>query len=343
MKLSNAASIRPRIKIGILGAGQVVKEFHLPVLCSMPGIEISWLCDKVVAQAESLSRSYAPRCQVFSRVEDCPDVDVVLMSIPVGLRREPLVHVMERGWSILCEKPFAVSITEHNAILEHAHRKKIEIGVGLIRRYYRGNVLARRLIQSNALGEIKEVWASEGGRLAKTGRMNWYQSDLKAAGGGVLLETGSHLVDQVLSVLDVLSFDIQNCHQQMYKGLDLETRVTGTFETVSQPMIKFTMLLSNVRDVYTGIDIRFSSAILKISVTPDCPLLCTLVGKPLSRLEGMGGVRSVHQAFCMEWRDFLEQCLRPDTHKSIICADTARLSTAFIDRCYRMPPVEQGS
>src|SRR5713101_7220765 len=148
-------SAKRMIKVGILGAGNVVKELHLPVLCNMPDVEISWLCDdKVESQARNLSKALAPSSLVFTRIEDCPDMDIVLVAIPVGFRRDPLRHIFARGWHVLCEKPFAVSLAEHDAILQQAAESRVHIGVGLMRRYYSGNLLARQLIQSGVFGEI---------------------------------------------------------------------------------------------------------------------------------------------------------------------------------------------
>src|SRR5438876_117347 len=101
-KIRNAVngSSTTRIRIGIFGAGSVVKELHLPVLSNMPEVEVSWLCDKVESHARNLSKALAPSSQVFTRIEDCPDVDIVLVAIPVGFRREPLRQIFARGWHV---------------------------------------------------------------------------------------------------------------------------------------------------------------------------------------------------------------------------------------------------
>jgi predicted dehydrogenase len=330
------SSHEEKIRVGILGAGNVVKELHLPVLCNMPDVEISWLCDKIEGQAQNLSKALTPSSQVFTRIEDCPDVDIVLVAIPVGFRRDPLRHIFARGWHALCEKPFAISLPEHDAILKQAAESSVHIGVGLVRRYYSGNLLARQLIESAVFGEIIEVWASQGFRQTRTGRPEWYQGDLAAAGGGILMETGSHLVDQVFAVLGVTDFTLQDCEQRMVDGLDLETRAVGTLATSMQTEIGFTLALSNVRDLYNGIAIRFSSGVLKLGVLPDRPILCTPTGQTLAHLESDGGAQRVHQAFYLEWRDFIRQCLSSDGYKSAVSADTARHTAAFIDQCYQM-------
>jgi predicted dehydrogenase len=332
-----------KIKIGLLGAGNVVREFHLPVLCATAEAEISWLCDKVEERAQKLSRAHLLSADVFTRVEDCPDVDILLLAIPVGLRNGPLQHAFKRGWNVLCEKPFAVSLAEHDRILKQAADSGVQIGVGLLRRYYRTTLLARKLVVSGVLGDIREVWASQGTRLTRTGRSEWYQGDLKAAGGGVLIETGSHLVDQLFAVLDVREFAIRDCAQRVIGGIDFETKAAGCLTTPNQSEISFTLALSNLKDLYSGIDIRFSHGVLKLSVSPENPILCALDGQPLARLQGEDGAELVSQAFYLEWTDFIRQCLDSNRYKSAITADAARQTTAFIDQCYQMARSPSGS
>lgn len=332
--MSRPASLK--VRIGILGAGTVVKEFHLPVLRNIENAEIVWLCDKVESQARNLSRLFAPAASVFTRIEDCTDVDIVLVAIPVGFRREPLKHIFSRGWHVLCEKPFAVSLAQHDEFLDQAAESRVQIGVGLMRRYYCGTLLAKRLIQSRVLGEVSEVWASQGARLTRTGRRDWYQGDSAAAGGGILMETGSHLVDQLFSVLNVQDFNIATCKQRIHAGIDLETKATGMVTTTGGESIPFTLALSNIRDLHNGIAIRFSQGVLKLGVSVEVPTLWTVSDQLLANLETDDGAKRVPQAFYLEWQDFIRQCQSPSGYRSAINAQTARCSTAFIDCCYKM-------
>ncbi|HXM47360.1 MAG TPA: Gfo/Idh/MocA family oxidoreductase [Pyrinomonadaceae bacterium] len=327
---------KSNIKVGILGAGNVVKELHLPVLRNMPDVEVSWLCDQVERQARNLQKTLSPTSQVFTRIENCPDVDIVLVAIPVGFRRQPLRHIFARGWNVLCEKPFAISLAEHDSIVKEAAESGVHIGVGLVRRYYGASQLARRLIKSGFLGEVIEVWASQGARLTRTDRKDWYQGDSAAAGGGILMETGSHLVDQVFDVLDVSDFTLRDCKQRMVDGLDLETTASASLTTSIQTQIGFNLALSNLRDLYNGIAFRFSKGMLKLGVSTDKPTLCTPNGEVLAHLETDGGAERIYQAFYLEWRDFIRQCLGSDSYKAAISADGTRCSTAFIDQCYQI-------
>src|SRR5262249_1843697 len=133
----------------------------------------------------------------YASVGECPDVDTVLVAIPVGARRPILDAIASRGWHALCEKPFAATTTDHQSVVEQARLQDVRLGVGLQRRYYASTTLAQRFLSSRLLGGIRQVIAGEGMLLRRTGRGgDWYQGSASAS-GGTLFETGSHLIDQV--------------------------------------------------------------------------------------------------------------------------------------------------
>lgn len=323
-----------KLRIGILGAGSVVELYHLPVLRNLAGASIVWFCDKDLARARRLQRA-CRGAQAHAQIEDCPDVDIVLVAIPVGYRREPLRHIFRSGWHALCEKPFAVTLAEHDALVAEAARSGVQIGAGLMRRYYGGTIAARRLIASGAFGAVERVWAAEGARMLATGHEEgWYQSDRQAAGGGVLMETGSHLIDQAFRILGVSGFTSPQCQQTVYKDIDLETRVTSDLEIPGSRRIEFALAVSRLNDFRGGIHIRLSNATLKVGVLPDAPLVVLGVdGTALGRIEGDGGANHVYQAFYLEWEDFVAQCTTGQS--AAVSAETARHGTAFIEACYR--------
>jgi len=324
---------KKEVTIGLFGAGSVTQQYHLPVLRAMPGLRIDWVCDQEVGKARALARSCAAP-GAFSDLEQCPDVDIALVAIPVGYRREPLRRMLERRWNLLCEKPFAMTLSDHDQILAQAAAMGVHVGAGLMRRYYQANLLAGKLVREGIFGEIEEVVASEGSRMRGTGRPEgWYLSS-RAAGGGVLLETGSHVIDQVFNVLGARGFEILNAWQRQVHEVDFESQVNGTVSTSKQAKIPFALSLSYLNDLRSGISICFRSCSLKLGMSPEAPLvLCDRAGGELSRLQASTGANHVYQAFYLEWEDFIRQ-VNSGRHSAIDAA-TARLSTDFIEHAYR--------
>ena len=103
----------------------MVESLHLPVLMTICDLKIRWVCDSSVDRARSLARTWNVG-QAFRQIDDCSDVDAVLIATPVGTRRGILDKTSERGWHALCEKPFAASTGEHRDMLECAARNNLQ-------------------------------------------------------------------------------------------------------------------------------------------------------------------------------------------------------------------------
>jgi len=322
------------MKVGILGAGGVVEASHLPVLSQMPGVRVEWLCDLDRGRAAKLARGWKVP-QAHDNLKDCSDVDAVLIAIPVGRRREALASVFERRWHAFVEKPFAITAEEHLRILRDAATAGIEVGVGLMRRCFRSTGVARLALAEEVFGPVREVWASEASRMGTTGREgSWYQADPAAAGGGVLIETGSHLVDQVFHVLGVEAYDGLRATFTKIDGMDIEIRAVANLQRAGGAgTVPLRLLISRARDFHTGVVVRCERASIRFGVGPDsADEVLGRDDRPLCQLERARGATNLFQAFFQEWQAFLEQC-RTRT-PSLVDATSALLGTRFIEAAY---------
>jgi predicted dehydrogenase len=322
-------------RVGVLGAGDVAETAHVPVLCQMQGIEVGWICDLDGSRASRLARGWGVR-ESFDRLASCPDVDALLVAIPVGRRRDALATAFERGWHALVEKPFASSLDEHLRILAEAASARVELGVGLTRRFFRSMSIARNVINAGIAGPVREVWASDGARMGTTGREgSWYQTDATAAGGGVLMESGVHLVDQVFFLLGVEAFHDLRAGFHSVEGIDLEARVTATLTRGGDsPAIPMRLVVTRMRDCNSAIFIRCEHATIRVGLAADATVdLLDADDRQVCRLERPGGATNLYQAFLHEWQAFRQQCA--ERAASLVDAGSALLTTRFIETAYR--------
>src|SRR5262249_54245285 len=133
-----------KVKIGIVGAGVVTSGSHLPVLINIPGVTVEWICDRSGTTAAAVARAYNVRA-TFTELSQCPDVDAVLVATPVGARRNVVPEALSRGWHVLSEKPFALTLAEHDDYIATARKHGREIAVGQVRRYMKPTATARWL------------------------------------------------------------------------------------------------------------------------------------------------------------------------------------------------------
>ncbi len=323
------------VRVGLLGAGNVVEALHLPVLSGLPGVEVAWVCDTDRARARALASTYGIP-HVFGSLDECSDVDAVLVAIPVGARRGALEKILARRWHAFCEKPFAPTLQDHEWIVAEARRRKVRLGVGLVRRHYASVTLARDWLGSGVLGPLKTILGGEGARVRHTGRAgDWYQANAQASGGGVLFEAGPHLVDQVFTICHVEDFRIDHCRQKVLNGVEFETSVRGSLVAEGGRPVPFALVVSQLHDVYNGIVVRCQHGELRLGAAPHgATEIYGRHGRLVGRLGGSAASEgeAFGAAVRAEWREFLDACARSAEFGDW---DTGRLTTAFIEACYR--------
>jgi predicted dehydrogenase len=155
-----------------------------------------------------------------------------------------------------------------------------------------------------------------------------------AAGGGVLMETGSHLVDQVLYVLGATSASLCEASLQRHLGLDLASSLVAGVRCATGERVECSIELSMLEDLCNGIFIEFPNYVLKVGLFFEETLaLVSRAGSVLCELSTADGVDSPTKGFVAEWRDFLEQCR--SGQPSVVDAASVRHTTALIEAAYQ--------
>jgi len=186
------------LRIAIVGCGAVTRASLLPVLAGHDSFEIVALVDRDVARAAALGRAYG-LTRVHADVSEIAavDLDGAVIATPPAHHVEGTLAALERGWHVFVEKPMAVSAADARRMVESARRGDRRLSVGLFRRQLPAARLLRSMLEAGELGRPLSVDAEEGGPYG------WQLASLSGltragAGGGVLIDLGTHLLDQVL-------------------------------------------------------------------------------------------------------------------------------------------------
>jgi predicted dehydrogenase len=323
------------IRLGVIGAGSVVANYHLPILQKVSGVRVAWITDPVRARAEQLAKVYGiPR--VIASLAECGDVDAVLVAAPVGARKPIIETIADRGWHAFVEKPFAATAADHEWMLALARQRRMVMAVGLLRRHYETTRRARKIISAELLGPVHEIFAGEGARARKFGRgADWYHGNAEAS-GGVFFETGSHLVDMTFLICGVESFEIERCEQQLSGALEVETRALSSVTLRGGGRVPLRIAVSRLNDIYNGIVVRCRHGELRVPTDPERNVeLCATSGEVVGSFPG-SPKPGMPPAVLGEWEEFLAHVARRD-----ISLDTGYLTTSFIEKSYRMAREER--
>lgn len=188
------------MRVAIIGYGVSGRFFHAPLIEATPGLE---LVSVVTADAERRRQVAAehPRARTVDTAEDLWSATapgLVVVATPNDSHVAMASAAIERGIAVVVDKPLAISAADAQALVDHADRARVMLTVFQNRRWDTDQLTLRRLIAEGGLGEIVryesrfERWRPE------LDPSKWRENASPEEGGGVLLDLGSHLVDQTL-------------------------------------------------------------------------------------------------------------------------------------------------
>ena len=200
------ASGTPVIRWGILGCGDVCEVKSGPGFQQATGSALTMVMRRTPLMAEDFAtRHGVPNWtgDVDTLIED-EDVDAVYIATPPGTHCEYALKVCAAGKPCYVEKPMARTGEECDRMV----RAFAEAGVPLFVAYYRRALprflKAKELIDTGAIGDVREV-SYEWEGVADPNRAPGWRVDAEQAGGGLFLDLGSHTLD----ILDYLLGPLQ--------------------------------------------------------------------------------------------------------------------------------------
>ena len=185
--------------VGLLGFGAIGAE-HARALRETAGLHLVAVCDRDPARA-SVALASDPQARVHDSAEqllDDPDVEVVVISTPPDSHAYWAMAALERGKHVVVEKPMALTTRECDALIERARRDGLALSVYQNRRFDPDYTVIRDAVRAGRLGEVFHVETFVGGYGHPC---NYWHSDATVS-GGALFDWGSHVIDQVLDLLD---------------------------------------------------------------------------------------------------------------------------------------------
>ena len=120
-----------------------------------------------------------------------PDLAAVYVGTPHTLHRENTLMLLNAGKAVLCEKPFALNVSQAREMVETAKRKKLFVMEAVWTRFLPHMVKARELIAEGALGEVRLLQADFGFRMGVDPEHRLFDPQF---GGGALLDVGIYPV-----------------------------------------------------------------------------------------------------------------------------------------------------
>ncbi|MCO5996821.1 Gfo/Idh/MocA family protein [Actinoallomurus rhizosphaericola] len=194
------------LRIGLAGYGFGGRYFHAPLLASAP--ECAFL--GVVTTSPERRKQVAAELDrpAYASLEElaAAGAEAVAISTPADTHIPLTRQALELGLAVVCDKPFAPDAGAARQTVELAERLGVTLTVYQNRRWDSDFRTLRRLVDAGTLGTLTRFES----------RFERFAPDPgpPAAGGGTLLDFGSHLVDQAL----VLCGPVERVYAEWHVG-----------------------------------------------------------------------------------------------------------------------------
>jgi UDP-N-acetyl-2-amino-2-deoxyglucuronate dehydrogenase len=325
------------VKVGIVGAGKIVEDAHLPVLRTLPGVSISWITDQQPDRSNLLADMYQiPAVAPEVALQRIPQIDVCLIAIPFGARRDYLKTCMQHGKAAYVEKPFARSEADHLAIMSGLPPH--QLAVGFQRREYQAVQTLRGIINSGMLGQLQSVRLTEANFTLKSGGASSFRNSAESAGGGVTIESSIHSLDLIQYVTSATDVETSHVKSIVRAGIDFQMQCESRLTLPGNHEVPVSIFISRLKNLTDAFQFHFEHAVVDLPPKPQFPLLI----KPLSAgtnwhsLIPSGPVSTaainINAAFVLFWDHFLTG-LR-EKQPNLTSAASSVITSRWIDQIY---------
>ena len=188
------------LRVALLGYGLAGSVFHAPFISAVDGLDLAVVTTRDPDRRRQAEETYpgvlvvdGPE-EVFARAEE---LDLVVVATPNTLHVPHALAALEAGLPVVVDKPLAPTAGEARRLVDEARDRNLLLTAFQNRRWDGDFLTVRRLIAEGALGSVHRFES----------RIDRWRPDLTGAwreraeeAGGLLLDLGTHLVDQALQL-----------------------------------------------------------------------------------------------------------------------------------------------
>lgn len=185
------------IRVGLVGFGLAGRVFHGPLISSVEGLELAAVVERHGDQA---AVRYPSSRTVRSLDELLADesIGLVVVATPSGTHFDVARQVLAADKAVIVDKPMAARSSEIAELMKLAQTRKLPL-IPFHNRRWDGDFLTlKQILEEGRLGRLVALESRFDRWNPGATRRPWKEDP--AQGGGVLLDLGTHLVDQAVAL-----------------------------------------------------------------------------------------------------------------------------------------------
>lgn len=184
-------------KLVVIGYGGMGAGFHVKNALSSDVVELLGIYD-IDKEKRELAASRG--IYAYSSLEEVLNdkrVDLVTVAVPNDSHLDIVIRALDAGINVICEKPVALSVSDLDLMIDAANRNKKVFSVHQNRRFDVDYLAIKQIVEDGKIGAPLRIESRIHG---SRGIPSDWRGE-KEHGGGMILDWGVHLIDQVLQII----------------------------------------------------------------------------------------------------------------------------------------------
>ena len=187
------------IRWGIIGLGKIANKFATD-LASIETVELVAVASRNIQNANNFAEKHNAKKAYSSYEELAKDtnVDAVYIATPHSFHKEHAILCLQNKKAVLCEKPFAMNLSEVTEMIQVAKENNVLLMEALWSFFLPHFTYVLDIVKSEKFGKLKSLEADFGFHTPYNTDSRLFKKDL---GGGSLLDIGIYPIFAALATL----------------------------------------------------------------------------------------------------------------------------------------------
>ena len=178
-----------RLNWGLLSTAKINRALIKPLNASKR-TRLLAVASRSISSAEAYAREWnIPRAHgSYEALLADPEIDVIYNSLPNHLHAEWTIKALRAGKHVLCEKPFALTLAEVDAMSQAAHETGKVLAEGFMYLHHAQTLKIKEIVESGVLGKLQLIKGAFTFTLTREGNYRW----MEEMGGGSIWDVGCY-------------------------------------------------------------------------------------------------------------------------------------------------------
>lgn len=184
------------IRVGLVGFGMAGRVFHAPLISSVEGLELAAVVERTTNKAAERYPGITV-CRSLEELLADPSIKLVVVATPNNTHFPVAMQALEAAKNVVVDKPTGISSSEIGRLMELAGGLGLQLIPFHNRRWDSDFGTIQKVLHDKLLGNLVHYESNFDRWRPGAASRAWKE---EADQGGILLDLGTHIVDQALTL-----------------------------------------------------------------------------------------------------------------------------------------------